>query len=228
VSVVLWPVRHLPPAKLQCAIARQAPPSDGEVGQPEMLKFVIVCFVVALGTWQLRRGVSWSDALVWQTNSDIWQTDSDIYTEKHGKGSDKSHKKPSKPKKQPKKQPKHPKKPSKKLPPCRPPNPGTDDPSLKDVYARLERWNRFLTPAARVEKYCAMSQNAFRFFRGTNHLYWEDHAHDFRLWKWGGGRDFRTFLCGDLHPENFGTFHDLVSTLAYNINDFGTTILWIG
>jgi hypothetical protein len=183
-----------------------------------ILTFVVISFV-SLHWSRVWESVDAETSLVWQKDDSegiIWADKSRHKPEKHKKGKDKKRKDKGKDKKD-----KKGKKP-KKLPPCAPvKNPGLDDPSLKDVYARLERWNRFLPEASRVEKFCAMAENAFRFFRGTNHLYWEDHAHDFRLWTYGGGKEFRTFLCGDIHPENIGSFHTLESTLAYNINDFG-------
>ncbi|KAJ3343640.1 hypothetical protein HDU93_007521 [Gonapodya sp. JEL0774] len=122
-----------------------------------------------------------------------------------------------------KKKPK-PAKPAKPDPgnPIKPP-PGP--PSLKDAWARIERWNRFLPEAARRNKYCAMAEGPFRFLRATNHLFWEDLVNDKRKMIYGGERMHRAWLQGDLHPENWGTFHDINSVLVYGVNDFDDAIM---
>ncbi|KXS19190.1 hypothetical protein M427DRAFT_132214 [Gonapodya prolifera JEL478] len=103
------------------------------------------------------------------------------------------------------------------------PQPGP--PTLKDAWARIERWNRFLPENARRYKYCAMAESPFRFLRATNHLFWEDLANDKRKWQYGGERMHRAWLQGDLHPENWGTFHDPNSVLVYGVNDFDDAIM---
>jgi uncharacterized protein (DUF2252 family) len=64
-----------------------------------------------------------------------------------------------------------------------------------------------------------MAESAFAFLRGTNHLYWDDLAGDPRLDAFGSSKT-ATFLQGDLHVANFGTFHDDEERVVYGLNDF--------
>jgi hypothetical protein len=109
--------------------------------------------------------------------------------------------------------------------PKRPANPPVEDED--SVVAILDRWNRFISEEDKIEKFCVMATGPFRFFRGSNHLFWERFAHDPKLLKFGGGKSFRTWVQGDLHPENFGSFHDADSQLIYNTNDFGSYLSMI-
>ena len=77
------------------------------------------------------------------------------------------------------------------------------------AWDRIERWNSFLPPEEKLVKYCAMSTDSFRFYRGTNHLFFEEHTggatRDPRFQKYGGTDKELAWTMGDLHPENFGT-----------------------
>src|SRR5512145_1715735 len=42
------------------------------------------------------------------------------------------------------------------------------------VVAEVNAQNASIDAASRTEKYAAMKQSAFVFYRGTNHLYWKD------------------------------------------------------
>ena len=60
-----------------------------------------------------------------------------------------------------------------------------------------------------------MRSSAFRFFRGTSHLFYED-------WPAGTALDKSplTWACGDLHLENFGTYRGSNGLAYFDINDF--------
>ncbi|MDR0791792.1 MAG: DUF2252 domain-containing protein [Chitinophagaceae bacterium] len=65
-----------------------------------------------------------------------------------------------------------------------------------------------------------MSQNAFRFFRGTDHLFYEDlskHA------QWQD--DTKAWICGDLHLENFGSYKGSNGVVYFDLNDFDEALL---
>lgn len=69
-------------------------------------------------------------------------------------------------------------------------------------------------------KYVAMSQNAFRFFRATPYLFYQDwptlpHGLDSPL----------TWVCGDLHLENFGSYRVANKLVYFDINDFDEALL---
>src|ERR1700761_6174886 len=72
---------------------------------------------------------------------------------------------------------------------------------MKDVTRRILAFNESRLPEMRPLKYRSMEENAFRFFRGTCHLFYEDLA---------AAADFPSgplgWICGDLHLENFGSY----------------------
>ncbi len=69
-------------------------------------------------------------------------------------------------------------------------------------------------------KYKLMSENEFRFFRGTCHLFYEDlnKVKDFPV-------SPPTWICGDLHLENFGSFKGNNRMVYFDLNDFDEAIL---
>ena len=69
-------------------------------------------------------------------------------------------------------------------------------------------------------KYQALAESPFRFFRGTDHLFYEDLAHD-DPWK----DRTKTWCCGDLHLENFGSYRASNGQVYFDINDFDEAAL---
>jgi len=69
-------------------------------------------------------------------------------------------------------------------------------------------------------KYKAMSANVFRFYRGTCHLFYEDLAAANAL-----RASPVTWICGDLHIENFGSFKGNNRQVYFDLNDFDEAIL---
>ncbi len=73
---------------------------------------------------------------------------------------------------------------------------------MKDVTKRITAFNESKLPEMRPLKYRLMLENAFRFFRGTCHLFYEDLA--------ASAKEFPSapsgWICGDLHLENFGSY----------------------
>lgn len=69
-------------------------------------------------------------------------------------------------------------------------------------------------------KYRLMQENAFRFFRGTCHLFYEDLA---------GDKEFPAgplgWISGDLHLENFGSYRSDNNQVYFDLNDFDEAIL---
>ncbi|PWT96469.1 MAG: DUF2252 domain-containing protein [Bacteroidetes bacterium] len=69
-------------------------------------------------------------------------------------------------------------------------------------------------------KYKLMAQNSFRFYRGSCHLFYDD------LSKHKPFQSFpHTWICGDLHLENFGTFKGDNRLVYFDLNDFDEAIL---
>jgi uncharacterized protein (DUF2252 family) len=65
-----------------------------------------------------------------------------------------------------------------------------------------------------------MTENAFRFFRGTCHLFYEDLAAAKPL-----PLSPLAWICGDLHLENFGSFRGETGLVYFDLNDFDEALL---
>lgn len=89
----------------------------------------------------------------------------------------------------------------------------------------LNRANAGLDPATRTEKYALMSETPFAFFRGTNHLYWKDLGRSSRLSTYGGLAPTRTWLGGDMHVDNTGSFDDDQGAIVFALNDFDEAVI---
>ena len=69
-------------------------------------------------------------------------------------------------------------------------------------------------------KYKLMTENVYRFFRGTNHIYYEDLAAAKVL-----PPSPIAWICGDLHLENFGSFKATNRLVHFDLNDFDEAIM---
>lgn len=91
---------------------------------------------------------------------------------------------------------------------------------MATITARINEFNAGLLPDMVQLKYKAMAESPFRFFRGTCHLFYEDLA---------SAKDFPesplTWICGDLHLENFGSFKGTNRQVYFDLNDFDESML---
>jgi len=85
---------------------------------------------------------------------------------------------------------------------------------------RLKAFNEGLLPEMVQLKYEAMAENAFRFFRGTCHLFYEDLAAAEPL-----PLSPLAWICGDLHIENFGSYKGDNKLVYFDLNDFDEALL---
>ncbi|OQP62832.1 hypothetical protein A3860_26330 [Niastella vici] len=69
-------------------------------------------------------------------------------------------------------------------------------------------------------KYRAMARDPFYFFRGTAHLFYEDLANASAM-----PPSPLTWVCGDLHIENFGSFKADNRLVYFDLNDFDEAAL---
>ncbi len=92
--------------------------------------------------------------------------------------------------------------------------------STTSLVARIRRFNKGREPERLGLKYQAMRLNPFRFFRGTAHLFYEDWPAGTRL-----DKSPLTWVCGDLHLENFGSFKGSNGLAYFDINDFDEACL---
>lgn len=92
---------------------------------------------------------------------------------------------------------------------------------MADMLAdRIKAFNKNLLPNMVQIKYSAMVENIFRFYRGTCHLFYED------LSKAKPSLNFpKTWICGDLHMENFGSFKANNRMVYFDLNDFDESCL---
>ncbi|TCC88068.1 DUF2252 domain-containing protein [Pedobacter frigiditerrae] len=85
---------------------------------------------------------------------------------------------------------------------------------------QLISFNKGRLPEMIQLKYEVMTENAFRFFRGTCHLFYERLA---------ALKNFPAsplaWICGDLHLENFGSFKGSNHLVYFDLNDFDEGIL---
>jgi len=85
---------------------------------------------------------------------------------------------------------------------------------------RIKTFNSDRIPKYVALKYQQMAENAFRFFRGTCHLYYED---------LGGSKNLPAYpvswVCGDLHLENFGSYKGDNRLVYFDLNDFDEGVL---
>lgn len=91
---------------------------------------------------------------------------------------------------------------------------------MEPLIRRLSQFNQGLLPEKVQLKYEAMAENAFRFFRGTCHLFYEDLAAADPL-----PLSPLAWICGDLHIENFGSYKGDNKLVYFDLNDFDEGLL---
>src|ERR1700761_6408039 len=91
---------------------------------------------------------------------------------------------------------------------------------MTKLYERLTVFNAGLLPDKLPLKYEAMAENAFAFYRGTCHLFYEDLAAAEAL-----PLSPLTWICGELHIENFGSYKGDNKLVYFDLNDFDEALL---
>ena len=91
---------------------------------------------------------------------------------------------------------------------------------MTSIIERIQSFNADREPERLALKYQRMRANAFAFFRGTCHLFYED-------WVKGGPLDAAplAWLSGDLHLENFGSYKGDNRLGYFDLNDFDEAFL---
>ncbi|MEP7376150.1 MAG: DUF2252 family protein [Chitinophagaceae bacterium] len=88
------------------------------------------------------------------------------------------------------------------------------------IEERIKEFNKGFLKEFLPVKYERIAKNEFGFFRGTCHLFYED---------LGKKNDLPSsplsWICGDLHLENFGSFKGNNGLVYFDLNDFGEAIL---
>ncbi len=91
---------------------------------------------------------------------------------------------------------------------------------MASVIKRINEYNAGLSPTLHELKWRAMRESPFRFYRGTCHLFAEDFV---KLYKYKP--KVKTWICGDLHFENFGSYKGENRLVYFDLNDFDEAIL---
>ena len=90
---------------------------------------------------------------------------------------------------------------------------------MENISERIVAFNSDRLPRLITIKYEAMMENHFRFFRGTNHIFYEDASTavlpDSPV----------CWISGDLHLENFGTYKSDNRLVYFDLNDFDEAVL---
>lgn len=91
---------------------------------------------------------------------------------------------------------------------------------MNKIKTRIETFNYGRDPELLKLKYKKISTDPFSFFRGTCHLFYEDLPQDLPL-----NNAPLTWICGDLHLENFGSYKGDNRLVYFDINDFDESVL---
>ncbi|MFM6595005.1 MAG: DUF2252 domain-containing protein [Dolichospermum sp.] len=89
-----------------------------------------------------------------------------------------------------------------------------------NIKTRIEKFNNGRNPELLKLKYKKLATDPFSFFRGTCHLFYED------LYE-NSGMNLAplTWICGDLHLENFGSYKGNNRLVYFDINDFDEAVI---
>ena len=89
-----------------------------------------------------------------------------------------------------------------------------------DLVDRIKNFNADRNQSVLPIKYNIIAQNPFCFLRGTCHLFYQDLLKNYPF-------DFSppSWICGDLHIENFGSYKGENRLLYFDMNDFDESIL---
>ncbi len=89
-----------------------------------------------------------------------------------------------------------------------------------DIVKNIQQFNSGREPERLVIKYHNMRTNAFVFLRGTCHLFYDRLANESFLYETPP-----TWVCGDLHIENFGSYKGDNRLTYFDMNDFDEAVL---
>jgi len=91
---------------------------------------------------------------------------------------------------------------------------------MTNLVERIETFNQDRQPELLKQKYAAMQADEFAFLRGTCHLFYEDWPTESSL-----NDAPATWICGDLHLQNLGSYKGDNRLVYFSINDFDESVL---
>lgn len=89
-----------------------------------------------------------------------------------------------------------------------------------DIISNIQKFNAGREPERLALKYRNMRTSPFVFLRGTCHLFYDHLLPNGNL-----AKTPITWLCGDLHTENFGSYKGDNRLVYFDINDFDEAVL---
>lgn len=91
---------------------------------------------------------------------------------------------------------------------------------MASALKRISQYNAGMPAALHQLKWKALRESPFRFYRGTCHLFAADFV---KLYKYKP--KVKSWICGDLHFENFGSYKGENRIVYFDINDFDEGLL---
>jgi uncharacterized protein (DUF2252 family) len=91
---------------------------------------------------------------------------------------------------------------------------------MASVTKRISEYNSGISQTLKELKWNALKESPFRFYRGTCHLFAQDFV---KLYKYKP--KVKSWICGDLHLENFGSYKGENRLVYFDITDFDESIL---
>lgn len=93
------------------------------------------------------------------------------------------------------------------------------------VVFELRLQNQDIQEGDRQQKFEKMSTSPYVFFRGSNHLFWQDFYNDWRINFFGGRKETLTWINGDAHIYNYGAYADHDGHAIFCMDDFDDSIV---
>ena len=91
---------------------------------------------------------------------------------------------------------------------------------MNSITKRIRDFNASALPDMVQIKYSLMTENMFRFYRGTCHIFYEDLSKVNTI-----PPSPLAWICGDLHLENFGSFKADNRLVHFDLNDFDEAVM---
>lgn len=85
--------------------------------------------------------------------------------------------------------------------------------------------NEDIEEAFKLEKFQKMAESPYAFYRGSNHLYWEDFYNDWQMSFFGGTSSTLTWINGDAHIYNYGAYANHYGEAIFCMDDFDDAIV---
>lgn len=91
---------------------------------------------------------------------------------------------------------------------------------MSSVIKRINQYNAGIPERLHHLKWNALGESPFRFYRGTCHLFAEDFVKQYKY-----KPKVKSWICGDMHFENFGSYKGENRLVYFDLNDFDEAIL---